>query len=100
MRCLFLRDLRLTLRRRSDTLAALVFFVIVASLFPLVDRQTRERFAKTGNLLRGDADLGPRPFCTESRAASESGNAERRFCSVRGRILGIATDGARFPEKE
>ena len=35
MGCLFLRDLRLTLRRRSDTLAAVVFFVMVASLFPL-----------------------------------------------------------------
>ena len=35
MACLFSRDLRLTLRRRSDTLAAVVFFVIVASLFPL-----------------------------------------------------------------
>jgi len=35
MRCLFVRDLRLALRRRSDTLAAVVFFVIVASLFPL-----------------------------------------------------------------
>ena len=35
MGCLFSRDLRLTLRRRSDTLAAVVFFVIVASLFPL-----------------------------------------------------------------
>jgi len=29
------RDLRLALRRRTDTLAALVFFVIVVSLFPL-----------------------------------------------------------------
>ena len=35
MRCVFLRDLRLALRRRADTAAALVFFVIVASLFPL-----------------------------------------------------------------
>ena len=35
MRCLFVRDLRLALRRRSDTLAALFFFVIVVSLFPL-----------------------------------------------------------------
>ena len=35
MRCLFARDLRLALRRRSDTFAALFFFVIVVSLFPL-----------------------------------------------------------------
>ena len=35
MRCLFLRDLKLVLRRRSDSAAALAFFVIVASLFPL-----------------------------------------------------------------
>ncbi|MCY7370481.1 MAG: heme exporter protein CcmB [Polaromonas sp.] len=35
MRCLFTRDLRLALRRRSDTFAALFFFVIVVSLFPL-----------------------------------------------------------------
>ena len=35
MRCVFARDLRIALRRRSDTLAALVFFVMVASLFPL-----------------------------------------------------------------
>jgi heme exporter protein B len=33
--CIFQRDLRLALRRRSDTGAALVFFVIVVSLFPL-----------------------------------------------------------------
>jgi heme exporter protein B len=32
---LFMRDLRIALRRRSDTVAALVFFVIVVSLFPL-----------------------------------------------------------------
>ncbi len=32
---LFQRDLRIALRRRSDTASALVFFVIVASLFPL-----------------------------------------------------------------
>ncbi|MCZ2440301.1 MAG: heme exporter protein CcmB [Burkholderiales bacterium] len=31
----FLRDLRLAQRRRADTLAAAIFFVIVASLFPL-----------------------------------------------------------------
>lgn len=31
----FLRDVRLALARRSDTLAALLFFVMVASLFPL-----------------------------------------------------------------
>ena len=30
-----MRDLRIAQRRRADTLAALVFFVIVASLFPL-----------------------------------------------------------------
>ena len=35
MRGLLLRDLRLALRRRSDTLSALFFFVLVASLFPL-----------------------------------------------------------------
>ncbi len=35
MRSLFARELRLSLRRRTDTLAALVFFVIVVSLFPL-----------------------------------------------------------------
>ncbi len=31
----FARDMRTALRRRSDTLAALVFFVMVCSLFPL-----------------------------------------------------------------
>ena len=35
MRAILLRDLRLAVRRRADTLSALVFFVIVASLFPL-----------------------------------------------------------------
>jgi heme exporter protein B len=35
MRALLQRDLRLALRRRADTLAALFFFVIVVSLFPL-----------------------------------------------------------------
>ena len=35
LRSLFLRDLRIALRRRSDTVAALVFFIIVVSLFPL-----------------------------------------------------------------
>ena len=35
MRNLFAREVRLSLRRRTDTLAALVFFVIVVSLFPL-----------------------------------------------------------------
>lgn len=35
MCALFLRDLRITLRRRVDAGAALVFFVIVVSLFPL-----------------------------------------------------------------
>lgn len=35
MRGVFLRDLRLAMRRRADTAAALFFFVIVASLFPL-----------------------------------------------------------------
>lgn len=35
MRSIFMRDLRLALRRRADTAAALFFFVIVASLFPL-----------------------------------------------------------------
>ena len=35
MRGVFMRDLRLAMRRRADTAAALFFFVIVASLFPL-----------------------------------------------------------------
>lgn len=35
MRCVFVRDLRGVLRRRSDATAALLFFVIVVSLFPL-----------------------------------------------------------------
>ena len=35
MRCLFMRDLRIALRRRSDTVSALIFFVMVVSLFPL-----------------------------------------------------------------
>ena len=35
LRGLFMRDLTLALRRRSDTVAALVFFIIVVSLFPL-----------------------------------------------------------------
>lgn len=35
LRAVFGRDLRIALRRRSDTLAALVFFVLVVSLFPL-----------------------------------------------------------------
>ncbi|MEP7282779.1 MAG: heme exporter protein CcmB [Rubrivivax sp.] len=35
MRALFVRDLRLALRRRADTLGAAVFFVLVVSLFPL-----------------------------------------------------------------
>lgn len=35
MRCIIARDLRIALRRRSDTLAALMFFVMVVSLFPL-----------------------------------------------------------------
>jgi heme exporter protein B len=35
MRCVLVRDLRIALRRRADTLAALVFFVMVVSLFPL-----------------------------------------------------------------
>lgn len=35
MRCVFVRDLRGVLRRRTDTAAALIFFVIVVSLFPL-----------------------------------------------------------------
>jgi len=34
-RCIFLRDLRIALRRRADTFAALAFFVMVVSLFPL-----------------------------------------------------------------
>ncbi len=35
VRCIFVRDLRLALRRRADTLAAMIFFVMVVSLFPL-----------------------------------------------------------------
>ena len=35
LRALFLRDLKLALRRKSDTLSAAIFFVIVVSLFPL-----------------------------------------------------------------
>lgn len=35
LRCVVVRDLRLAWRRRSDTLASLFFFVMVASLFPL-----------------------------------------------------------------
>lgn len=31
----FVRDLRIALRRRADTLAALIFFVMVVSLFPI-----------------------------------------------------------------
>jgi heme exporter protein B len=35
MRCVLQRDLRIALRRRADTFAALFFFVIVVSLFPI-----------------------------------------------------------------
>jgi heme exporter protein B len=35
MQTVFMRDLRIALRRRADTLAAMIFFVIVAALFPL-----------------------------------------------------------------
>src|SRR5512145_992169 len=35
IRCIVYRDLLLALRRRSDVATALLFFVIVASLFPL-----------------------------------------------------------------
>ena len=35
VRCVIARDLRIALRRRADTLAALIFFVMVVSLFPL-----------------------------------------------------------------
>ena len=35
VRCIFVRDLRLALRRRADTLAAMIFLVMVVSLFPL-----------------------------------------------------------------
>jgi heme exporter protein B len=35
MQQVFVRDLRVVLRRRADALAALIFFVIVVSLFPL-----------------------------------------------------------------
>ena len=34
-RCVFLRDIRVALRRRSDLAGAMLFFVIVVSLFPL-----------------------------------------------------------------
>jgi heme exporter protein B len=33
--CVFIRDLRVTLRRPSDACSALIFFVVVVSLFPL-----------------------------------------------------------------
>lgn len=35
VRCVIARDLRIALRRRADTLAVLIFFVMVVSLFPL-----------------------------------------------------------------
>ncbi len=35
LRAMFVRDLRLVLRRRSDWLSGLIFFVMVVSLFPL-----------------------------------------------------------------
>jgi heme exporter protein B len=35
MLALFQRDIKLVLRQRSDTFAALAFFIIVASMFPL-----------------------------------------------------------------
>ena len=35
LRCVIARDLRIALRRRADSLSALVFFVMVTSLFPL-----------------------------------------------------------------
>jgi heme exporter protein B len=35
VRCIIARDLRIAFRRRADTLGALIFFVIVVSLFPL-----------------------------------------------------------------
>ena len=35
MRCVFTRDLRLALRRPADTGAALIFFFLIVSLFPL-----------------------------------------------------------------
>ena len=35
LRCIFLRDLRIAARRRTDALGALLFFVMVVSLFPL-----------------------------------------------------------------
>ena len=35
LRCLVYRDLLLALRRRSDAVTALLFFVVVVSLFPL-----------------------------------------------------------------
>lgn len=34
-RCMFMRDLRIAMRRRADTFASLFFFVMVSSLFPL-----------------------------------------------------------------
>lgn len=35
VQCIFVRDLRLALRRRADSLSAMLFFVMVVSLFPL-----------------------------------------------------------------
>jgi heme exporter protein B len=35
VRCIIARDLRIALRRRADSLAVLIFFVMVVSLFPL-----------------------------------------------------------------
>ena len=35
VRCIIARDLRIALRRRADTLAALIFFIMVVSLFPI-----------------------------------------------------------------
>ena len=35
LRCVIVRDLLLAMRRRADVLTALLFFVIVVSLFPL-----------------------------------------------------------------
>src|SRR5256714_10321480 len=48
IRCILYRDLLLALRRKSDVATALLFFVIVASLFPL-------GVGAEPNLLRGIA---------------------------------------------
>jgi heme exporter protein B len=48
MRHLVARDLRLALRRPSDTAAALLFFVVVSSLFPLAVGSDPQLLARIG----------------------------------------------------